>query len=275
MLQRNVWTQGPSGIFPLFLTWRFGQGLGRQEREVTPSDKDLGYPAVMHRCLCGWCLINLCACIFSLLLPLSLLLGKKNAFCFQDHIQHSFLWIVCGHGHWEGQTTQVGFLGSSIQSQPISKWADIVGEEEAEEGGKTTQTNQPKSGGGLSEASSRPPSCPHTFPDQLLPSEPHTHFTNPLFNSALRREGEGDRESEAKMSHRFYLKVQSKFSSWKGCQMGTQRLNPSAYPQKRKQQAKLFTNGISHNHQRGCLVVWVKLVDSPGSFLAVYLSSHQ
>lgn len=80
-----------------------------------------------------WMVFNQFVCLY-FLSPTSSLspTWKQKAFCFQDHIQHSFLCIVCGHGHWEGQTTQVGFLGSSIQSQPTSRWGDVVREEEAE-----------------------------------------------------------------------------------------------------------------------------------------------
>ena len=87
--------------------------------------------------------------------------SREKAVGSQEHLQHSLLCVVCGHGHWEGQTTQVGFLVSSIQSQPTPQSGDRVGKGEAGEGGEITQTNQPKPEGGLLDALSHPSSCTH------------------------------------------------------------------------------------------------------------------
>lgn len=131
--------------------------------------------------------------------------SQEKAFGFQDQVQLSLLCIVCGHGHGEEQTTPVGFLVSSLQSQQTPTSGDSVGKGKTGERGGITQTNQPKAEGAVLNGSSPPSSCPHTLPDQPPPSEAGIHFTNPLFNSVLRRGGEGDGESEAEMSHRLYL----------------------------------------------------------------------
>lgn len=70
-----------------------------------------------------WMVFNQSVCLY-FLSPLP----QEKAFCFQDHM-HSipFSALSVGHGHWEGQATQVGFLGSSIQSQPTSKSRDVMG----------------------------------------------------------------------------------------------------------------------------------------------------
>lgn len=81
-----------------------------------------------------WMVFNQSVCLY-FLSPAS----QEKAFCFQDHMQHSLLCFVCGHGHWEGQATQVGFLGSSIQSQPTSKSGDVMGVR----GGRGERRNNP------------------------------------------------------------------------------------------------------------------------------------
>lgn len=113
----------------------------------------------------------------------------------------------------------------------------------------------------------------------------HTHFLTslyhqrPLFISQIHYLtvylGESERET-AKWSwnvSQALFEVVSKFSSWKSCQMGIWRQNPSAYPQKRKQEAKLFTSAAAHNHQWRMPVVWANAVES--RFTVESLGSQQ
>lgn len=159
---------------------------------------------------CRWWLISLYACIFLChnFQEKKKLHPKLLCIIFSLHC----LWSWASQGRIPWKSRLLWWALPCLLSNPNRTQSQEIKVREAARrgqrwGGDTTQTNQPKPESGLLNASSHRSSCPHTFPDQPLPPEPIIHFTNPLFNSVLRREGKRDRESEAKVSHRLYMKL--------------------------------------------------------------------